>query len=245
MFTYWLHVPCVAFTVLMETGWFEDADAHCCMRAHTSTLQVSRRRGLVTRQAVCSCASLWLHPLWTCASGDKWPTGRHVQQHLKGVAAEDRAGSRRAWLPRRIDPPPSYLAPAKTHSSRIDWSLLHLIFTRSNNKARAKRSLPASKTSVFIKKSKAAVSGECWWAILQGGCELSGWKPHAGPLGGKNTESVILAEAAGASCYGTKTLKYTIQTRCIVRVIYCLECTGGLWNSNISIRRRFWGDWKA
>lgn len=27
------------------------------------------------------------------------------------------AGSYRPWLPHHIDPPPSYLAPAKTHSS--------------------------------------------------------------------------------------------------------------------------------
>lgn len=177
------------------------------------------------------CVSV-IAPLWTRASGDKWPTG-DVSSSSKGGGC---GGLSRL---------PSCLAPSSYRSAsilfsscqnsqlRIDWSLLHLIFTRSNNKAGAKRScwqvesarMPL-KTGVFI-KSKAAVSRECWWDILQGGRELSGWKPHAGPLSGKNTESIILAKAAGASCYGMKTLKNMIQTRCIIRVIYCLECTGG------------------
>lgn len=176
-------------------------------------------------------------PLWTCASGDKWPTG--------DVSGSSKGGGR-GGLSRltSCSAPSSYRSASILFSSCQNSQLPYWLefitphFYPVKQQSQSKEKLlaggicqNASETSVFI-KSKAAASRECWWAILQGGCELSGWKPYAGPLGGKNTGSIILAKAAGASCYGMKTLKNTVKTRCIIWVIYCLECTGGKKNTS-------------
>lgn len=86
----------------------------CRMHVHTLTLHVRKLCGGVDvslcEACVCDTASLWLHlyPVWQIADR------RRVQQQVMGGWG---TGSYCPWLSHHIDLPPSYLAPAKTHSS--------------------------------------------------------------------------------------------------------------------------------
>lgn len=193
-------------------------------------------------------------PLWTCASGDKWPTG-DVSSSSKGGGCGGLSSLTSCLAPSSYRSASILFSSCQNSRLRIDWSLLHLIFTRSNNKARAKRScwqvesarMPLKQAfSLGARQRSPGNADEPSSRVA-----VSSQAGNRTPLGGKNTQSVILAKAAGASCYGTKTLKTrfkqyaSLESFIILNTRFHHVALRDLWNSNTSICRNFWGDWKV
>lgn len=123
---------------------------------------------------------VWLH-LSTCVH---WVTnGWQAACPAAGDGYGGAAGSYRPWLTHHIDPPPSYLVSAKTHSSVLT-QVYYASFLPSHTTGSGQSGPPAGgigsigpKTSVFI-KSYSLVSREYWSVFFEAALSFSGQIPR-------------------------------------------------------------------
>lgn len=173
-------------------------------------------------------------PSWVCASGDKYPPGADVSGSSQG-GDEGSGGSGAAHvvpvsLP-GIDPPRSYLAPAKTHSPVLTgvyyafvFFFYFFIFSPWWGLLAGRICQNAGETSVFIKGKgipapQPPQPGEYWRAVRQGRQGAAGLKSTRWFTGRGGWRESIMKKGATQEallhwrCWNTTWLKEHVASR--------------------------------
>lgn len=149
----------------------------------------------------CTCVLPPIAPSWVCALGDKRPPGPICPAAVMALMRGLEESARLTCLPPRIDPPLSYLAPAKTHSPVLTgvyyasdfFIIISLFFRRVQREAcwQVESAGTPGKLVFSLEGKTPAPLENTDEPSSRAGWKRRGWKTHVGSLEGEERENQL------------------------------------------------------